>query len=58
MGFCKGTGPRRCPGCRGWFDVQDVKMVKIDERFYCPKCAVRLKRRPNSKKVTARAVAG
>jgi len=61
MGFSKGTGPRRCPGCRGWFDVNEVKMTKVGVRLYCPDCkpfVVKPKRRPNSKKVTARAVAG
>jgi hypothetical protein len=58
MGFLKGIGPRRCPGCREYFDVRETKMVKFRERLYCPPCAKRLKiPSRNSKKLTARSVA-
>lgn len=42
MGFVSGVGPRRCPSCRGWFDVVEVKMVKHRGRLYCTPCAKRL----------------
>jgi hypothetical protein len=57
MGFLKGVGPRRCPGCRGWFDLSEVKMVKIGARLYCPDCKSRLKPRVSSKRLSARSVA-
>jgi hypothetical protein len=57
MGFLKGIGPRRCPGCRGYFDVVEVKLTKFRGRLYCPGCTKRLKiPSRNSKKLTPKAV--
>ncbi len=50
MGFVKGEGPRRCPGCRNWFDVVEVKLVKHRGRLYCIPCAKRLGLPNNSRK--------